>query len=64
MNYFSRFFVLTRCYLSIRKLCDQVAKISKLLRLLYFINTLTAGPRYIHVCCLTLERRYGFCADT
>jgi len=23
-------------------------------------NSLTAGPRYIRGCCLTLERRYGF----
>ena len=27
------------------------------------VNTLTAGPRYIRDCCLTLERRYGFRAD-
>jgi len=26
----------------------------------YYINSLTAGPRYIHGCCLMLERRYGF----
>jgi len=41
------------------------AKFNCCLHLLSYdiINTLTAGPRYICRCCLTLERRYGFRAD-